>query len=224
MKPRDVKLFLATFIAIFVVLSPAVQFLSLTGGDLPNAESAHQKSYPIKDRDLVGQSAPNPIMSYMNGENAELEDFRGSTVIFYLWSTWSPVVPKDLWYLNQLHLKHGDSQVQVLAANIGFRDRLEEIERYINRRNLDLPVVLCTPDVMAQFSVRGVPALFIIDQEGVVRYEALGEMDEVEFKKALDKVTATSVSPSTPNAVQGNPATTIDKGNSSNRAEPQTTD
>lgn len=190
MSAKDVKLFVATFLAVFVVLSPAVQFLSLTAGESPNTESMQQAIYPLRDKELVGQPAPDPKMRYMNGEQVELSEFQGKTVVIYLWSTWSPIVPKGLWYLNQLHLNNDNPELKILAANIGFKDRLNQIERYIKRRNFELPVVLCSSDILAQFNVKGVPALFIIDNEGTIQYEDLGEIEKQEFEDTLDKITA----------------------------------
>jgi len=187
MRTRDVKLLIAAFLALFVVLSPAVHFL-VSGGDLSNSEIAEDEIYPIKETNLVGQLAPNPEIKYINGKRVELKDFRGKTVVLYLWSTWSPTAPKGMWYLNQLHLKSNNHELQVLAANIGFRDRKDEIEYYLNRRNLNLPVLLSTPDVLSQFNVQGVPALFVVDKEGIIRYEAVGEIDEEKFREALEKV------------------------------------
>lgn len=183
MRSRDAELFIAAFLALFVVLSPAVQFFGFIGNSPP--KPAKKEIFPIEEKDMVGQPTPNPDMIYLNGEKLDIEDFRGRTLVLYLWSTWAPTVPKGMWFLNQINRKNPDPCLAILAVNIGFRDRLEEIEYYVNRRDIELPVVTSTSDVLSQFNVKGVPAVFIIDKDGVIRYESLGEIDETEFKEAL---------------------------------------
>ena len=186
MRSRHVELFIAAFLALFVVLSPAAHFSGFSGSLRP--EVSEEEVYPIEETDMVGQPTPNPDMNYLNGEKLDMVDFRGKTLVLYLWSTWAPTVPKGMWFLNQLDRKNEDTGLAILAANIGFRDRVEEIEYYVNRRNLELTVVTSTADVLSKFNVQGVPAVFIIDGEGIIRYEALGEIDETEFNEALGRV------------------------------------
>lgn len=186
MRVRDVKLFLAFFLAVFIVLSPAAHMLILSQGSMPKTDPG-EKIYPLEEKYMVGQLTPNPEMQSLTGEPIYLEEFRGKTVVLYLWSTWSPTSPRGMWLMNQLHLKNEHPDLEVLAANIGFRDRFEEIKYYIKRRNLKVPIAICKPDVLAQFNVQGVPAVFIIDKEGIIRYEALGTIeDEAEFKETLE--------------------------------------
>ena len=186
---KELKIAIAAFIALFVVLSPAFYNLALKPeAFIPNAGVVEPEIKSLNDTAMVGLPAPNPDMKYLNGGKIELEAFRGKTVVVYLWSTWCPGCPKGLWHMNQLHLKKENPDFVVLAANMGFRDRQEEIEHFVKRRNLTLPVVICTPEVMAQFNIKGIPAVFIIDSQGTIQYEALGPINEEEFEEKLKQV------------------------------------
>ncbi len=192
MSLKDTQLFVATFLAIFVVLSPTVQFLFLTGQGLPDATGISQKDCQVKEKDMVGQPASKMKISYSDGEWLDFADFdfQGNTVVLYLWSDWSPLVPKGLWYLNQLYLNQEKPDVIVLAGKIGFTDSLDKIEYYFKRRNLQLPVVLCNSEVLLKFNVKEVPAVLIVDTEGIIRYQALGEIEKEEFENVLDSIAA----------------------------------
>lgn len=183
MRSQDTELFIAAFLALFVVLSPVVQFFDFAAKAPP--KPVKKEILPAEEKNMVGQLTPNLEMIYLNGEKADIEDLRGRTLVLYLWSTWAPSVPKEMWFLNQLNRQNSAQRLAIIALNIGSRDRLEKIEYYVNRRNIDLPVVTSTSDVLSQFNVKDVPAVFIIDKNGIIRYEALGQIDGTEFSKAL---------------------------------------
>lgn len=91
--------------------------------------------------------------------------------------------------MNDLHMKNADqNQVVILAVNIGFRDRQGEIERFMRRRDLKLPITSCRTDAMAQFNISGIPAVFIIDNQGMIRHEEIGSIREKEFREKLKEI------------------------------------
>lgn len=186
---KDFRILIAAFVALFVVLSPVVHNLALKPeSPSPNPGFTETGILPIEDIEILGRQAPNPEMRYLKGDEVDLESFRGKTVVFYLWSTWAPPSPRGMWFMNKLHTTNTDPDLVILAANIGYRDRIEEIERFVNRRDLTVPVVTCTPDVLAQFNVRGIPASFIIDSQGIIRHEDMGLISEKEFNKRLKQI------------------------------------
>lgn len=195
---KNIKTLLAAFIALFVVLSPAAQIIfSNSKSPAEKLGTKEQEVYPINDVSLVGQEASFPKMEGITGK-VRPETFKGKTLVLYLWSTWCPECPKGMWFMNQLYMDKKNTDLAILAANIGFRDRREEVKYFLKRRHLKLPVAACTPDIMAQFNVKGIPAAFIIDRQGIIRHEDLGRIDEEEFKEKLKAISQKEAKPQQP--------------------------
>ena len=185
---KDLKLLLAAFLGIFFVFSPVANNFLLVEKILPTPGITSKPLPPIKEENMVGQQAPDFKMVYLDGKEVDLEDFRGKTVVLYFWSTWCPTCWKGMWFMNDLYVKNvAPNQIVVLAANIGFRDRQSEIKRFMKRRDLKLPVTICSTDVMAEFNISGIPAVFIIDDQGIIRHEEMGSIREKEFREKLKK-------------------------------------
>ena len=183
---RDLKLLLAAFLGIFFVFSPVANNFFLVEKLLPTPGITSKPLPSIEEKTMVGQQSPNLKMIYLDGKEVELEQFKGKAIVLYFWSTWCPTCWKGMWFMNDLHMKNANpNQVVILAANIGFRDRQNEIERFMTRRNLKLPVTICNTEVMAQFNISGIPAVFIIDDQGIIRYEEIGSIKENQFREKL---------------------------------------
>ena len=186
---KDLKLLLAAFLGIFIVFSPVANNFFLVEKILPTPGITSKPLPPVEEKNMVGQQAPNLKMVYLNDNEIEQEDFKGKTVVLYFWSTWCPTCWKGMWFMNDLYMKNADpNKIVVLAANIGFRDRQGEIERFMKRRDLKLPITICRTDAMAQFNISGIPAAFIIDDHGIIRYEEIGSIREKEFREKLKKI------------------------------------
>lgn len=186
---RDLKLLLAAFLGIFFVFSPVANNFLLVEKILP-APGITSKPLPsIKEKTMVGQQAPNLKMVCLDGKEVELEDFKGKTMVLYFWSTWCPTCWKGMWFMNDLHIKNNNSnQVIILAVNIGFRDCQSKIERFMKRRDLKLPVTICSTDAMSQFNISGIPVAFIIDDQGIIHCEEMGPIEGKGFREKLKKI------------------------------------
>ncbi|HHX94804.1 MAG TPA: TlpA family protein disulfide reductase [Clostridia bacterium] len=184
---EELKTIIAAFLALFVVLSPAVHNMAQKP-QITVPETTKTEIQPVEEVSLVGQQAPSLEMEYLNGEKVTLENFRGKTLVLYIWSTWNPPSPRGIWFINRLHEENEHPDLVVLAANMGFRDHPEVIERFLRRRNFELPVALCTGDAMTQLNIRTVPAVFIIDKKGLVQYQDTGLINEKEFGRILEEI------------------------------------
>ncbi len=183
---KDLKLLLAAFLGIFFVFSPVANNFLLVEKILPTPGITSKPLPSIKEKTMIGQQAPNLKMVYLDGKEVELEVFKGKTIVLYFWSTWCPTCWKGMWFINDLHIKNAiPEQVVVLAANVGFRDRQSEIEQFMKRRDLKIPVTICSTDVMAQFNISGIPEVFIVDDQGIIRHEEMGPIKEKEFREKL---------------------------------------
>lgn len=176
---NDAKSLLAALLAVVLVFSPTVDHFSLVESLLSNLETK-QDTLQAEETITVGQEAPDFEMVFLDGTRSQLSDFEGKTVVLYFWSPRSPACWKDIWFVNKLHQAAETNQV-VLAVYTGSGKRVQEVEAFLERRRLRLPVALCSPDVAQQYKIKAVPVLLIIDHQRKIVTQLNGEISENWF-------------------------------------------
>jgi thiol-disulfide isomerase/thioredoxin len=120
-------------------------------------------------------AAPDFVLSDMDGERHTLQDYRGKVVLLNFWATWCPPCRREMPALEQLYLRLAEQGFVVLAVN-QWEDP-DHVFAYTGELNV-FPTfpILFDPDssVSERFGVKGLPTSFLLDQDGRVRYRAIG--------------------------------------------------
>jgi thiol-disulfide isomerase/thioredoxin len=116
----------------------------------------------------VGDVVPDVALQDWNGRPVALADFRGRPVCLDFWASWCVPCRTALPALDAIARRHPD--VVVLAVGID-RDRTAA-DRYLADR-LPNPAVTLLHDpggaLLGRLGAGGMPALYLIDQDGKVR-------------------------------------------------------
>ena len=102
----------------------------------------------------------------------------GKVLLVNFWATWCPPCVEELPSIQNARDKFDQSHFEVVAVNVG--EKVAEIEAFLEA----LPVKLTFPivvdeklSVYADWQVRPLPATFLVDRTGKIRYQALGGRD-----------------------------------------------
>ena len=132
-------------------------------GELPKPPGARMNS-----RDWIGHPALDFQVTDLKGEELSLQQYRGQVVLLDFWATWCGPCIAEIPNLKKTYEKHKDQKFQVIGISL---DRsMEPIENYIKKKNLGwLHYWDKSGMVSNMYKVRGIPATFLIDGEGVIR-------------------------------------------------------
>ena len=132
-----------------------------------------------------GSPAPDFTLVDRDGRRVALADLRGKVVCLDFWASWCPPCKAALPALDAMARRLERDGLLVLGVRIdGGRS---EADRFLSE-HLPAPAlrVLYDPDasVLARFAPAGMPALYLIDRNGTVRFARSGYdvrgLDEVE--------------------------------------------
>ncbi len=116
-------------------------------------------------------SGPAPALAgvLLDGKPVALTAFAGRPVLVHFWATWCPVCRLEQESVDALAR---DAAVITVAMQSGSR---AEVVQHLHNEALSFPV-LNDPDgaIAAQWGVRAVPASFIVDGAGRIRYVEVG--------------------------------------------------
>lgn len=119
--------------------------------------------------DAVRGEAPPIEGSTLSGEAFTLDSLQGKPAVVHFWATWCPVCELEQGMIDALSRDH---PVISIAMQSG---EAEEVIRYLNEQGVDYPVINDQQGSIARlYGVRGVPASFVLDSSGEVRFVTRG--------------------------------------------------
>ena len=133
----------------------------------------------------AGDAAPPVRLPDRSGQVVSLAALRGQPVVVDFWASWCAVCRTALPALDALARRRAGDGVRVLAVNVD-RSRAAADAWLAARLPSPAVTVLLDPEgaTLARFGADGMPALYVVDRDGVVRLAlsgaALERLDAVE--------------------------------------------
>jgi len=131
----------------------------------------------------------------LDGNMVKLEDLKGNIVFLNFWATWCPPCRQEMPHMQTFYDRYKDEGIVLLAVNpnmvenqgINNSEKAEKKAReYIEEEGFTFPVLLDSDDsVWAVYQQRGIPANYVIDEEGMVKYLKPGAFESVEEMEAF---------------------------------------
>jgi thiol-disulfide isomerase/thioredoxin len=120
-------------------------------------------------QDMVEGPAPALDAALLDGSPVQLEQYQGRPVLLYFWASWCGICKLEQGVINSIKK---DWPVITIAMQSG---QPADIQAYLDEHQLDWRVVPDPEGRLAQrYGVRGVPASFILDENGVIRFQEAG--------------------------------------------------
>jgi thiol-disulfide isomerase/thioredoxin len=120
--------------------------------------------------------APELSVRDARGDVRRLADYKGQALVLNFWATWCEPCLAEMPSLEDLEQKLAGRPFKVLAVN--FAESEERVAAFLSNYGIKLEV-LYDKDMGAakRWNARILPASFVIDPSGVVRYSVIGEAD-----------------------------------------------
>jgi peroxiredoxin len=142
-----------------------------------------------------GTQAPDFALQDINGKTFKLSDFQGRKVVLVFWASWCPDCRAEVPELKAMHAAANPEKAAFVS--VSFDRTLEALQNYVNENYLP-GVQLFDPagkkesKVAADYGVKWIPSLYLIDETGKVQLgtvmigkiaDALGTAKKPSLKK-----------------------------------------
>ncbi len=123
---------------------------------------------------LIGKPAPDFVLKDIDGNEAKLADFKGKVVLIDFWATWCGPCKRAMPHIQRIYEKYKDKDVVVLGINT--RESPEgKVEPFLKEHKITYRTLVDNDGkVVKQYGVQEIPALFLIDKEGLIQREHTG--------------------------------------------------
>ena len=123
-----------------------------------------------------GGATPPLALQDLDGKPHRLEDYRGKVVLINFWATWCEPCREEMPSMNKLRASLAGQPFAVLAVNLAEPEA--RIRRFMEQVPLGFQVLLDRDTAVAKaWKARILPASFLLDRDGRIRYSVLGEID-----------------------------------------------
>ena len=117
----------------------------------------------------IGKTAPVAILTTLDGHRISTQDLKGHTVIVTFWATWCEPCREELPLLSRYAAAHRGQGLEVLGISLDDEENLEQVRRIA--KGISFPVgLLDQSDVPGYGRIWHIPVSFVIDREGLLRY------------------------------------------------------
>jgi thiol-disulfide isomerase/thioredoxin len=153
--------------------------------------SAVQQSLAMLNSDrklkIGGEPIPFDVTS-LKGQKLSPEVFKGKVLLLDFWATWCAPCRQEMPNVIKVYDKYNDKGFEIVGISLD-RDR-KDLDRYIDKYNIDWHQYFdgkyWQNEVATKYGVSSIPATFLIDKKGKIRYKSLrGSQLETAVKELL---------------------------------------
>lgn len=141
----------------------------------------------------VGHAAPAYAATTMDGTPISLADKKGEVVLLNVWATWCKPCRQEIPALDSLHREFAARGLTVAGVSIDVIDDTARIAGFARELGASYALWLDPDDrVSNTFRAIGVPSTYLIDREGVLRWQHMGAVtaSDAKLRAVLDSALA----------------------------------
>ena len=127
----------------------------------------------------IGKKAPDFELTNLEGPPISLSHLRGQPVLLNFWATWCGPCSYEMPFIQEIYDEWSGKGLVVLSIDIG--ETPSRVRDFIQSGNFSFPVLLDTnQEVALEYNIRGIPATFLIDRDGIIQGIKVGAFSSKE--------------------------------------------
>lgn len=124
-----------------------------------------------------GQPAPAFKTFSIKGQPVSTEGLKGSVVLLDFWATWCPPCRESIPHLAELHRKYSKQGLVIIGMSVDEGGE-RTVKEYAESHAIPYQIVMASGRIGADYGVRALPVLYVIDKNGLVREQVMGFSDQ----------------------------------------------
>jgi peroxiredoxin len=123
----------------------------------------------------VGLPAPAYATVSLDGDSVSLAQQKGKVLLLNIWATWCHPCRDEIPELRAIHSRYRDRGLELVGVSVDTDGTDETIRTFMKDFQMTFPIWR-DPDerISTRFLAVGVPATFLIDKEGILRWRKTG--------------------------------------------------
>ena len=177
---------------VFAVIPLIALAIALGIGTSHNPAAAANVVPPVIDYSLtqwVGKPAPDFTLKTANGGTVTLSSLHGQLVFLNFWATWCAPCKVEMPSFQKLIDHQIPGKATVLAVDADPLEDAATINAFEKSIGVTIPAAMDSDSSVAStYEVVGKPRTFVIDAQGIIRYDQIGAMPEDMLRAYIAKL------------------------------------
>ena len=124
--------------------------------------------------------APDFTLKNLQGEDVQLQDYRGKTVVLNFWAHWCGPCRSEIPAFRNFAQENPD--IPVLGISVD--GRMKDVQKYAKQLGIDYTVLVGDSKIQNLYNISSLPTTVIVDPEGKVKKAHVGMMFETQLEWA----------------------------------------
>ncbi len=133
---------------------------------------------------LRSAAAPDFTLQDLDGRKMSLSDFKGKVVMLDFWATWCPPCRASIPSIERMHKAYGDKGLAILAIALD-EGGWDTVKEFSAQHGITYRVLRGTEEVAAQYLVRSIPTIILVDKEGNLSRQFMGFGNDALIEKEI---------------------------------------
>lgn len=128
----------------------------------------------------LDKPAPDFSLVDLHGKTVTMDELEGKPVVLDFWATWCGPCRMTMPLLQKFYEARKDD-IHYYAVNV-WQEDTTEVRPYLDKYGYEFNNLFGSAETAQKFGVTGIPTLFLIDEQGIIRYQHVGyrqDADEV---------------------------------------------
>ena len=141
----------------------------------------------------IGLPAPAYVSQTLNGDSISLASMRNKVVLLNVWATWCHPCRTEIPELRAIQDRYKDRGLELVGVSVDAEGNDEGIREFMKEFDMQYPVWRDPGEhVSTKFLVIGVPATFLIDRKGILRWRKTGPIapNDTSLANAIERAIA----------------------------------
>ncbi len=110
------------------------------------------------------EAAPPLLGKTLAGDIYSLEDAESRPVLVYFFAPWCRICAASSGNLNRLRKWRDEDDIEIIAVALDW-STTEEVREYVERHELNVPVVLGDTNVARRWQIQAFPSYYVLDND-----------------------------------------------------------
>ena len=143
---------------------------------------------PVSAAISIGSKAPSFKVTTIEGKSMGLADLMGKPSVIVFWATWCPHCRNELPTIQKLYGDLGSKGVNFIGISLD--TDTAAAKRLVNADKVAFPIAIVSPgcELARSYGITGIPTVFILDKDGIVKAMYAGEAGESTIRGELAKL------------------------------------
>ena len=138
-------------------------------------QQAASSAASVPEKPAVGFRAPAYSAVTLAGDSVSLASYRGRVVLINAWATWCGPCRQEIPELRLLYKKYKARGFTVVGVTVDAEGTESQIKDFVEQFGMDYPIWHDPSErISAQYATLGLPASFLIDRQGIIRWKSTG--------------------------------------------------